>query len=342
MAGKKISQLPNTTLPTMDGLSPVVLSGTTYNTTLGDLRQNLVDSGSHIFTGSQTINGNLVVNGITPMVGSETGSLYVNNSGSIDIARFIGDHSLYTQVKIQNKSNSQTASSDLVIASDTGTEQLHYVNLGINSSTYDTDNVGGPNDSYLLNSGNNMFIGTLDGTGHNANLIIFSRNNWREPQIFISGSKQIGFNTQIIDPQFQYEFSGSLKLDNDALIDGSLNIGSVNERIIPIVSGGTGKYELDYNSGSIFYLTSSVDNNIYNVVNVPTTNNKSVSVTFVVKQEDIPFIASSYEFDGESITVNWANGDVPSGNLNKTDVIGLTALRVGESWNVLGVFTTFG
>jgi hypothetical protein len=125
-------------------------------------------------------------------------------------------------------------------------------------------------------------------------------------------------------------------------IDGSLNIGSVNEKIVLEVSGGTTTYEFNYNSGSVFYLSSSLDNNVYNVSNVPTEDLNAVSLTFIVKQESTPYIASSYKLNNEDVSISWANNEAPIGNSNKTDVIGLTALRVGSSWNVLGTFTTFG
>lgn len=68
MAGKKISQLTGSLSPTLSGIIPIVLSGTTYHTTLNSLRQVLVDSGSHNFTGSQYISGSLVVNGSITLV----------------------------------------------------------------------------------------------------------------------------------------------------------------------------------------------------------------------------------------------------------------------------------
>jgi hypothetical protein len=125
-------------------------------------------------------------------------------------------------------------------------------------------------------------------------------------------------------------------------IDGLLNIGSVNEKIVLEVSGGTSTHEFNYNNGSVFYLSSSLNNNVYNVSNVPTKDLNAVSLTFIVKQESTPYIASSYKLNNENVSVSWANNEQPTGNSNKTDVIGLTALRVGSSWNVLGTFTTFG
>jgi hypothetical protein len=387
MAGKKISQLTGSLSPSLSGIMPIVLSGTTYSTTLNSLRQVLVDSGSHHFTGSQFINGDLTISGsahfgdsinnlhrftgsvlISGSVnsiglfakevlhvsgfavigepihhsGSDPEALHVGNSNSYNIAHFKGDNEYYSQVYISNHNSGSNASSDLVVVADNGTETNHYIDLGINSSTYTGGLVGRENDAYLLNVGKDMYIGTVGGENHPSKLFLFGQNNWENPQITVSGSGQVSFNTCSCDPGYTYQFSGSAKLQNDVNIVGELTIGSVNERIVPMISGGTSSYEFDYNSGSVFYLSGSLDNNVYNVSNVPTEDLNAVSLTFIVKQESTPYIASSYKLNNEEVTVSWAGNEQPIGNINKTDVIGLTALRVGSSWNVLGTFTTFG
>lgn len=63
MEAKKITQLPSITTPNLTGLTIVVDSGTTYNTTLESLKNVLVDGQEHTFEGNQTITGNLTVNG---------------------------------------------------------------------------------------------------------------------------------------------------------------------------------------------------------------------------------------------------------------------------------------
>ena len=360
MASKKITQLPITTLPTMDGLLPLVLSGTTYQSTLGNLRQNLVDSGSHYFTGSQHISGSINVTGSLNVSGTGAIKEYlsvgkfsvphvdgpemlrVENSGSINVARYYGDHYAYTQINLKNRNSGSNASGDIVITADNGNETVHFVDLGINSSTYTGGLVGRENDAYLLNIGKDLYIGTVGGTNHPAKLHLFAENSWENPQITVHTGSQVTFNTSSFTEGYMYEFSGNAKYKNDVTVDDFLNIGSVNERIVQNVSGGTETYQFDYNSGSVYYLTSSLGDNVYNVSNVPTENNQAISITFIVKQESTPYIASSYKLNDEDIIVNWANGDLPNSTPNKTDVIGLTALRVGSSWNVLGTFTTFG
>jgi hypothetical protein len=364
MAGKKISQLTGSLSPSLSGIIPLVLSGTTYSTTLNSLRQVLVDNGSHYFTGSQYISGSLTVDdnitatninvinqghvkylsvgnfGFPHTEGPEV--LRVESSGSYNIAHFTGNDQYYTQLNLQNINSGSNASSDLVVTADNGTEGVHFVNLGINSSTYNAGFVGRENDAYLLNVGNDLYVGTVGGENHPSKLFLFGQNSWERPQITVSGSGQVSFNTCSCDPGFTYQFSGSAKLQNDLDVVGSLNIGSVSEKVVLAVSGGTSQYEFDYYSGSVFYLTSSLSNNTYNISNTPTEEQRAVSITFVVKQESTPYIASSYKLNNETVTVSWAGNEQPTGNANKTDVIGLTALRVGSSWNVLGTFTTFG
>jgi hypothetical protein len=352
MAGKKITELISGSIDNLplSGVTAIIHSGTTFQHNLTHLRQTLVDSGSHHFTGSQHINGDLTITGSVKSLIVGTGSfhvdnpeiLHVQNSGSYNIAHFEGDNEYYAQLNIKNTSSGNNSSTDLVLTSDNGTETNHYIDLGINSSTYTGGLVGRENDAYLLNVGKDMYIGTVGGENHPSKLFLFGQNNWENPQITVSGSGQVSFNTCSCDPGYTYQFSGSAKLQNDVNIVGELTIGSVSEKIVLEISGGTSQYEFDYHSGSVFYLTSSLSNNTYNISNAPTEEQRAVSITFVIKQETTPYIASSYKLNNENVTVKWANNEQPTGNANKTDVIGLTALRVGSSWNVLGTFTTFG
>lgn len=66
----------------------------------------------------------------------------------------------YFQLNIQNKSNGNTASSDVVATADNGTEVINYVDLGINGSGNAQSVFGNPDDAYLYTTGNNFLIGT--------------------------------------------------------------------------------------------------------------------------------------------------------------------------------------
>jgi hypothetical protein len=69
MATKKITELTSGSLtPPLSGMTTLVYSGETHQQNLVTLRQILVDSGSHNFTGSQTFNGDITVTGSVKQV----------------------------------------------------------------------------------------------------------------------------------------------------------------------------------------------------------------------------------------------------------------------------------
>lgn len=226
MPNKYIKDFSGTTNPSLTGYTIYDDGSQTYKSSLGTLRTVLVDSGSHTFSGDQTIQGTLFVSsssrfenpvvvgsGITHTNNPEI--LHVGNSGSYNVAHFSGNHHAYTQINLQNTNSGSNASADIVVTADNGTEFIHYVDLGINSSQYTGGYVGYENDSYLLNVGKDLYVGTVGGPSHPANLILFSQNRWENPQIHISGSGVVGFNTVNVSEGYQYEFSGSVNLLNN-------------------------------------------------------------------------------------------------------------------------------
>ena len=240
-----------TNIPTLvSGSSQIIISGTTgystfsssISTSIGELSSSVatttndldgrLDSiegvtgsyattGSNLFKGTQTISGSVIIGtGSLDLISPEV--LHVENSGSYNIARFDGYDYNYVQVNLQNHHSGSAASTDFVLTADNGTETIHYVDLGINSSTYNAGYVGYENDAYLLNAGNDLYVGTVGGAGHPSNLNLFAQNSWENPQVVISGSKQISFNTGSVSNGYQYEFSGSIKADHNLNVVGSV------------------------------------------------------------------------------------------------------------------------
>jgi hypothetical protein len=71
-----------------------------------------------------------------------------------------GGTNTYFQLNIKNTNGGNAASSDLIATANTGTESSGYVDVGINSSTYNqADTMGGALDSYIYSVG----VGTTGG-----------------------------------------------------------------------------------------------------------------------------------------------------------------------------------
>lgn len=172
----------------------------------------LIDSGSNI-----RIDGTLVIGNSGSLHTDNPEILHVQNSGSFNVAHFEGNSDTYLQLNIKNTNSSAGASTDFVATADNGTEDLHYVNMGINSSGFDNEfSVGYQNDAYLINRGRDLYIGSLDGPDYNhTHVHLFSSNSWQNPQISIVSDGKVGFNTGSVTTGFTYEFSGSAKFVND-------------------------------------------------------------------------------------------------------------------------------
>jgi len=521
----------------------------------------------HTFTGSVNITGSLTSNNIIVgpiseiLSGSQYTAAHIATSNSINIVHFEGNDPYYSQVNITNTNSGNNASSDLVLTADNGNETVHFVDLGINSSTYTGGLVGRENDAYLLNVGKDLYIGTVGGTNHPAKLYLFAENNWENPQITIHTGSQVTFNTSGYTDGFLYEFSGSVKLQDELKVDGSVTssyfvgdgsqltnlpiqttdvsmflssstfnsftqsvdgrldslesvtssyftfnentmsmvtgenmifqtsysgtvigtatetatdsqggqdtitfaawiegsggtdyptivnvqpnwkasgpglsvgatVASVNtlvfspgqsvyqitlnsgyglfqtsqtytftepdtsgtitknwvfesgsnlivpsggnvigaqnlattgsnifvgdqtingsliiegvSEILTVDGGFNGNRTFDYTSGSIFYLTGLTGNGVWNIENVPTTNNRAIALTYIINQGVSPYSGSQYQINGSNVTVKWVDSTIPTGSANKTEIIGLTAFRVSSTWDVIGSLSTFG
>jgi hypothetical protein len=173
---------------------------------------------------------NAIIVGGGGLIAGNPQMLHVNSSGSFNIAYFVGDTDTYSQINVKNINSGGGSSSDIVATADNGTEDLHYVNMGINSSGFDTPfSVGYQNDAYVINRGRDLYIGSLDGPDpDHTHVHLFSSNSWQNPQINIISDARIGFNTGSVSSGFTYEFSGSVKLKNDLSVNGSATLNNSN------------------------------------------------------------------------------------------------------------------
>lgn len=74
----------------------------------------------------------------------------------------VGSGNTYLQINIQNRATGTTATADLVITANNGTDTSNYINLGINNSGYNdpTFSNGSGLDGYLFINGGSLDIGT--------------------------------------------------------------------------------------------------------------------------------------------------------------------------------------
>ena len=119
------------------------------------------------------------------------------------------------------------------------------------------------------------------------------------------------------------------------------NVLKTNE-VLTNIAGATGTVTFNYSAGPIFNVTTPAANWTADITNVPTTDNRATNTAIIITQGTTPYVPNVIQIAGVTQTINWIDNVAPSGNANKTDVITLSMLRVGGSWNVLGSYVNYG
>jgi hypothetical protein len=214
----------------------------------------------NINAGNITLSGNINV----PVGGtfSNTGVFY-GNAGGIGalyagtpvytglphtVFQMTANVDTYAQVNFQNYNSGTSASTDIVATADNGNDTDGYINMGINSSTFNDPAYPamGPNDGYLVHHGvtvGNLYI--VNHTGGNDDGISFQVGDFSTANIKASFYKKgllIYSNTASTDDQ-----TGALIVRGGAGITGNIHAGAINRTPIGNTVPSTGSFT-DLNS----------------------------------------------------------------------------------------------
>jgi hypothetical protein len=152
----------------------------------------------------------------------------ITNSYNAIVAR--GSINNYLQLNIQNLSNGNNASSDVVATADDGTETTNFIDMGINSSTNNAGVMGGPNDAYLYAMSNNLLL----GAGSAGNFIAFLTGGTTQAtneRMRIDGSGNVGIGTAA--PSYKLQVSAAA----NPLYLGGVQTGLSSDSILTIIGG---------------------------------------------------------------------------------------------------------
>jgi len=99
----------------------------------------------------------------------------------------------------------------------------------------------------------------------------------------------------------------------------------------------------DFNLGSIWYHNDLSADYIPDFINVPTTNNRAITTTIIINQgATVSMITSPIFINGSTYSIKWGNGISPVGNIEQTDVVGLTFITYNNAIaEVLGQLSTY-
>jgi hypothetical protein len=142
------------------------------------------------------------------------------------VLQLAGNLDTYTQVNFQNINSGASASTDFVLTADNGDDDNGYINLGINSSTFNDPAFAGyyPNDGYLIMHGLEPSTGNLNIHSHNQNSVI---------KLIVGGFSDANIRATVTKTGFRVNTataststtSGALIVDGGTGIAGNLNVG---------------------------------------------------------------------------------------------------------------------
>jgi hypothetical protein len=125
----------------------------------------------------------------------------------------------------------------------------------------------------------------------------------------------------------------------DVNINKTLTIQQTTE-VLNTKTGAASTVTHDFSTGSIWYHSGISTDFTLNLTNVPTTEDRAITVTLFLDQGGTGYYANGLEIGGVTQTIRWANNVTPIPSTNKLDVQSFTLIRVnvgaGVTWNVLG------
>ena len=149
-------------------------------------------------------------------VGPTPNTTFANSPG-----QFTGNANVWVQVTNQNMSNGTEASTDFVATNDVGNDNTHYIDMGINSSTYNDPAYGitKANDGYLYVDQGNLAIGT-DTTGKD--LVFFTDGTTASNEV---GRVHLGrwtIGQAVDDGVSRFQIKGQTTVTGNLVVNGNI------------------------------------------------------------------------------------------------------------------------
>ncbi len=104
-------------------------------------------------------------------------------------------------------------------------------------------------------------------------------------------------------------------------------------------TGATGTVTYDFTEANTWVHTSSSANWTANFTNVPTTNNRVITLNLILVQGAIPYYPTVIQIAGITQTVNWL-GNTPTGN--DTEILTVNLIRTSSAWTVTANYSAYG
>jgi hypothetical protein len=267
------------------------------------------------------------------------GALYAGTSTytalPTTVLQMSGNVDTYAQVNFQNINSGTKASTDFVLTADNGDDTDGFIDLGINSSTFNDANYPGsyPNDGYLIHHS-----GLSTG-----NLVIFSHTEGSAIKLHVGDYGDANTKATVTSTGFRVNTStaststtsGALTVDGGVGVAGNIHAAAINNTPIGNTTPGTGRFT---------YLT--VDTGFSTANAIIDGGNINLGNNYVQAAYINSFYSNSFNILAANLTVGNVeifNGNV-SANLSSTNAVitggYIDETPIGANIAATGNFTT--
>ena len=133
--------------------------------------------------------------------------------------------------------------------------------------------------------------------------------------------------------------SATSSVINNATLKGTTNLQQTVETLNS--STASTNIEYDFNLGSIWYHDNLTSDYEADFINIPTNDNKVITSTIIIGQTGSAYLPTSLKINGSTHSIKWANGELPSGNANQTNIVGFSFILYDSGISVLGQVSTY-
>ena len=196
----------------------------------------------------------------------------------------------FFQFNIQNQASTSNASTDIVATANNGTDLVNFVNLGINSSSYNVVGaLGKSDDGYLISAGNDFYLANTSPT---KDVIITTGGSAAaNERMRVTGTGNVGIGTVGASPTSTLQVKGSISLST-LLTSGAYTIASTDHIIIN--TGAAAAWTLPAANAA------GLTGRIYRIINQGTGNitlSQAVTTANATTTTTVPFAAGTNNFE---------------------------------------------
>jgi hypothetical protein len=154
-----------------------------------------------------------------------------------------------------------------------------------------------------------------------------------------------------INPTFALTYVSTLSTVSGVDVGGNLTVQGATQvqeiiEVIPstiLAAPANSTFTLSWQNGAIYQVSSISSFMTVRLNDVPTTNNRAVTLTLILSQgAPLAYLVSSIIVNGTNTTVKWPSATQPTPTAGRTEIETFTMFRLQNAWTVIGQLNSFG